>query len=186
MVRIFANAFVSFRCLRVHYYVVTLDLFFLRSSSKCYYECYQHLCYTVLHQIYTPRQRSRLCSVLSRKWVSSVHACEHDESATWSSFGSRCFSFIGRIGGPQDISIGQGCEFEGVVIHEMFHALGRWHEQSRPDRDMYVRINRGNIRSGKSSKEPLISTGTVNCSFLYVYFYLGLLIFSFSSCLVSV
>lgn len=61
----------------------------------------------------------------------------------------RCFSFIGRVGGPQDISIGQGCEFKGIVMHEMFHALGRWHEQSRPDRDQFVRILTQNIRSGK-------------------------------------
>ena len=62
---------------------------------------------------------------------------------------NRCFSFIGRVRGPQDISIGQGCEFKGIVIHEMFHALGRWHEQSRPDRDQFVRINTQNIQSGR-------------------------------------
>lgn len=33
-------------------------------------------------------------------------------------------------------------------MHEMFHALGRWHEQSRPDRDQFVRINEENIQSG--------------------------------------
>ena len=62
---------------------------------------------------------------------------------------SRCFSFIGQTGGPQDISIGRGCEHKGVVIHEIFHALGRWHEQSRPDRDLFVRILTENILSGE-------------------------------------
>ena len=60
----------------------------------------------------------------------------------------RCWSWIGRIGGPQDISIGPGCEDKGIVIHEIFHALGRWHEQSRPDRDLYVEIIMENIQEG--------------------------------------
>ena len=60
----------------------------------------------------------------------------------------RCFSNIGRTGGKQNISIGEGCESKGVVMHELFHALGRWHEQSRPDRDMFVTVHKENIKSG--------------------------------------
>ena len=37
-------------------------------------------------------------------------------------------------------------------MHEMFHALGRWHEQSRPDRDRYVRIIKDNIQNGEGGR----------------------------------
>lgn len=56
----------------------------------------------------------------------------------------RCWSYIGRQGGSQKISLGVRqqpfCKYKGVIIHELGHALGFWHEQARPDRDKYVRI----------------------------------------------
>ena len=52
------------------------------------------------------------------------------------------------IGKKQVINIGTGCEYKGLVQHEILHALGRVHEQSRPDRDFYVRINEANIEQG--------------------------------------
>lgn len=55
------------------------------------------------------------------------------------------------IGGRQKISIGRGCEYKGIVQHEILHALGRVHEQSRPDRDQFVIIDRQNIIRGMES-----------------------------------
>ena len=52
------------------------------------------------------------------------------------------------IGGKQTVNIGRGCERKGTVQHEILHALGRVHEQSRPDRDNYVIIKRNNIERG--------------------------------------
>ncbi|MEN3110017.1 M12 family metallopeptidase [Uliginosibacterium paludis] len=62
--------------------------------------------------------------------------------------GSGCWSYVGMIGGKQDISLGSGCEYSFVVAHEVMHALGWQHEHQRADRDAYLTINLANITSG--------------------------------------
>lgn len=55
---------------------------------------------------------------------------------------------IGRQGRPQQISLGRGCNQVGTAIHEMMHALGFFHEQSRLDRDNWISIRWSYIPSG--------------------------------------
>ncbi|XP_069548036.1 meprin A subunit beta [Brachyistius frenatus] len=64
--------------------------------------------------------------------------------------GSGCFSSVGnRQVGKQSLSIGNNCDRIATIEHEFLHALGFWHEQSRADRDDYVKIMWDRISEGK-------------------------------------
>jgi hypothetical protein len=55
---------------------------------------------------------------------------------------------VGRTGnGEQRLSLGQRCWYLGIVIHELGHAIGFWHEMNRPDRDSWIYVYWNNIIS---------------------------------------
>ncbi|KAL2088664.1 hypothetical protein ACEWY4_015563 [Coilia grayii] len=57
-----------------------------------------------------------------------------------------CYSAIGRRGGQQTISLSRrGCLYHNTVQHELLHALGFNHEQTRSDRDNHIRVMWENV-----------------------------------------
>ncbi|XP_076589673.1 high choriolytic enzyme 1-like [Chaetodon auriga] len=70
-----------------------------------------------------------------------------------------CYSYIGRLGYEQELSLQQsGCVYYDTVQHEVLHALGFNHEQTRSDRDQYIRVEWQNITPGKEHNFYKINT----------------------------
>ncbi|XP_056643093.1 hatching enzyme 1.2-like [Diorhabda sublineata] len=87
-----------------------------------------------------------------------------------------CWSFVGRFGGAQIVSLqapdrkGPNClGTEGRAIHELMHALGVFHEQSRWDRDKFVKIHAENIIPRFKSNFEKQSLDNTTYSFEYDY-----------------
>ncbi|XP_063873152.1 blastula protease 10-like [Scylla paramamosain] len=78
-------------------------------------------------------------------------------------YGGGCYSYVGKLNrNGQPVSIGSGCNYLGIVAHEIGHAIGFYHEQSRPDRDDYVVINYENIQDNRESNFNKYSTSVIN------------------------
>jgi len=79
-----------------------------------------------------------------------IRFVERTNQANWIRVisGAGCYSYVLMFNRPgsQDVSLQSGgCTHTGTIIHELLHALGFYHEQSRPDRDNFVDILRENI-----------------------------------------
>ncbi|XP_011693660.1 PREDICTED: astacin isoform X1 [Wasmannia auropunctata] len=73
-----------------------------------------------------------------------------DDYVTIQAKKSGCWSLVGRHGHGQVLNLqNPGCIHHGVVVHELMHALGFYHQQSAADRDEWVTIHWENIKSGK-------------------------------------
>ena len=70
-----------------------------------------------------------------------------------------CHSVVGRRGGWQEVGLSDSClQPQGVIIHELLHVLGLWHEQSRQDRDSYIEVLWDNIMKGESTSRLSLSS----------------------------
>uniref|UniRef100_A0A3P8VGX6 Metalloendopeptidase n=1 Tax=Cynoglossus semilaevis TaxID=244447 RepID=A0A3P8VGX6_CYNSE len=82
--------------------------------------------------------------------------------------GSGCWSYVGRIGKQQPLSLKvYYCLNRRIIQHEILHALGFHHEHSRSDRDAFVKIQWNNIIDGKTINFSKFNTINHNISYDY-------------------
>jgi len=69
-----------------------------------------------------------------------------------------CASYVGMQGGSQSILVSDACS-TGSIIHEIGHALGLFHEHTRPDRDNFAQIDWQQVVSGKEINFEVLEAG---------------------------
>ena len=77
-----------------------------------------------------------------------------------------CQSFVGRIGihqQPQGLTLGPGgCVNVRTALHELGHAIGFYHEHTRPDRDEHLHMFMNNVLQDAESQFNKIPEGGSN------------------------
>ncbi|CAF1378570.1 unnamed protein product [Rotaria magnacalcarata] len=132
-----------------------------------------------IHSLYTNDQKSVIRGAMS-EIMKSTNNCirfveRNSSTPVWLRIfpGQGCWSYMGRVKsrGAQDLSLqATGCVHHSVALHELTHALGFVHEQTRPDRNQYVLIQTENIQSGKEHNFnifPSTSVSTLNLPYDY-------------------
>lgn len=75
--------------------------------------------------------------------------------------GSGNNSSVGRIGGKQVLHLNYFASM-GNAAHEIGHAIGLYHEQSRHDRDNYITVNYSNIQPSKKGNFDKVTSNYYN------------------------
>jgi len=108
--------------------------------------------YSFAYSIGASQQRAIYAAM--NEWTTKTKGCikfkrrTHEKNYVEFHVGSGCWGNIGQPHGKSQVSVGPRCDEQHIMAHEIGHVLGFWHEQSRPDRDSYIRILWQNVPGG--------------------------------------
>ncbi|GMT35506.1 hypothetical protein PFISCL1PPCAC_26803, partial [Pristionchus fissidentatus] len=80
-----------------------------------------------------------------------------------------CYSFVGRVGGRQPVSLSVDCLADYIIWHEILHVLGFEHEHQRPDRDDFIKVQYTNVLPGQMVNFEKLRPNTVELNEPYDY-----------------
>ncbi|CAF3890134.1 unnamed protein product [Adineta steineri] len=106
-------------------------------------------------------------STISQNTNDCIRFVWRSNNPTWLRIhsGQGCWSHMGKVvgSGSQDLSLQiPSCVHHSVALHELLHALGFAHEQTRTDRDTYVRVYYENIEVGQAHNFDRYASNQVN------------------------
>ncbi|CAJ0602420.1 unnamed protein product [Cylicocyclus nassatus] len=80
-----------------------------------------------------------------------------------------CYSYVGKIGGQQTLSLAVDCIADYIIWHEVMHALGFEHEHQRPDRDDFIKVEYRNVQAGQLANFEKLAPYEVDYNDSYDY-----------------
>nr|CDJ26724.1 astacin-like metallopeptidase 9 protein [Tityus serrulatus] len=103
----------------------------------------------LIHPIYNDKEKELILNVMNEiENLTCLRFVERKEEEDYIGIysDSGCWSELGRNGGLQLLSLEASvCLSKGVIMHELMHALGFYHEHTRYDRDEFITVHWDNI-----------------------------------------
>ncbi len=111
--------------------------------------------YHIQPNVPNPERIQEALALFSQSPITFVPYDNQPDAIVFEAKPGHCRSYMGRVGGLQPIWLSDNCG-PTEIAHEIMHALGFIHEQSRTDRDKFIEVLWDNIDDEYKSQFAMI------------------------------